>query len=102
MIVGRMIGWLLWLIGIGVLGLEGVRYIDTDYWSFIPLATGLVEANLLEPVAFAHLQTGLERHVAPFLWSDIVQPVLLWPVWGWALGLGTILLILFRAPRSAA
>jgi len=47
-------------------------------------------------------QAGLQRHVAPWLWEDVVQPILELPAWPVLSGLGVALLLLrpSRAPLA--
>jgi hypothetical protein len=59
--------------------------------AFIPLGQLWFE---LDPPSLNMAQAGIQRHVAPWLWEDVVQPVLELPAWPALLALGAALLVL--------
>jgi hypothetical protein len=97
--VGRFFAWLFLALGIGFL-----------CWALIPmLQGGKFDPDPLGKVWFTiHpgslqiLQPAIERHVAPWLWSDIVQPVLVTPAYVDFLVLGAVLALIFRRRRGRA
>jgi hypothetical protein len=67
--------------------------------AFIPLGQLWFE---LDPPSLNMAQAGIQRHVAPWLWEDVVQPLLelpAWPVLGLA-GLGLAGLAILGISRS--
>jgi len=63
--------------------------------AFIPLGQLWFE---LDPPSLNMAQAGIQRHVAPWLWEDVVQPLLVMPAWPVLGGLGLALLLL--RPRA--
>lgn len=45
-------------------------------WTVSPLGKVWFE---LDPASLNMLQAGIQRRVAPWLWEDVMQPVLIWP-----------------------
>jgi hypothetical protein len=64
--------------------------------AFIPLGQLWFE---LDPAGLNMAQAGIQRHIAPWLWEDLVQPVLELPAWPALVALGAALLLL-RPGRS--
>jgi hypothetical protein len=58
---------------------------------FIPLGQLWFE---LDPPSLNMTQAGIQRHVAPWLWEDVLQPLLELPAWPVLLGLGAALIAL--------
>jgi hypothetical protein len=63
---------------------------------FIPLGQLWFE---IDPPSLNMTQAGIQRHVAPWLWDDLVQPLLEQPAWPVLGGLGLVLLWLRTASR---
>jgi hypothetical protein len=101
MIVGRIIGWVLLLVGLVILSRDllvlGPGY---DLFAWLgpqPHAAPIVLGELwyaIHPASLQLLQPAIQRHLHPALWDWVVQPVLLW--WAWAIftALGLALLVL--------
>ena len=64
--------------------------------SFIPLGQVAFE---LDPALLNMTQAGVQRHVAPWLWDDLLQPLLEQPAWPILGGLGLVLLWLRPSAR---
>jgi hypothetical protein len=94
-----------------LLGLLGVAALVASLWPagreamalaggahrFIPLGQLWFE---LDVASLNATQAGVQRHVAPWLWEDLLQPLLEQPAWPVLLVLGLVLLWL--RPRAAA
>lgn len=97
--VGRMFAWLFLALGVGFL-----------CWAVIPLLQGRkFEPQSLGKVWFTiHadslqlLQPAIERHIAPWLWIDVVQPILVTPAYVDFLVLGAVLALIFRRRQGKA
>ncbi len=63
---------------------------------FIPLGQLWFE---IDPPSLNITQAGIQRHVAPWLWDDVVQPVLEQPAWPVLGLLGLVLLWLRPSAR---
>lgn len=58
---------------------------------FIPLGQLWFE---IDAPSLNMTQAGIQRHVAPWLWEGVVQPILELPAWPVLLGVGVALLLL--------
>lgn len=63
---------------------------------FIPLGQIWFE---IDAPSLNMTQAGIQRHVAPWLWEDLLQPLLEQPAWPVLAGLGVVLLWLRPAAR---
>ena len=93
MIVLRVVGWLLILAALVLLGRDFYLWFASGHWA-ATLAGKLW--HQLSPDTLDRLQAGIERHVWPRLWSDVIAPVLQQPAW---LVLGVAGLVLAVIPR---
>lgn len=95
MIVWRVIGWILLLAGLSVLVRDVIASFDIGLWR--PIAVGQLWYDL-DRSSLNLAQAVIQRYVSPFLWNQIIVPVLL----SWAcavlIGLGALVLLLAR-PR---
>ena len=93
MIVGRLIGWIALLAGAAVLVRDLLVWIDTKHWA--PIALGQLWYQLNRS-SLNLTQAVVQRYIHPFLWDSIIVSILL----SWAflvlMGLGALLLVLFR------
>lgn len=95
-----------------LLGLLGVVLLIAALWpaareamalaagahAFIPLGQLWFE---IDPPSLNMTQAGIQRHVAPWLWDDLVQPLLEQPAWPVLAALGLVLLWLRPRARAA-
>ena len=78
MAVVRIIGWVLVVIAIGALGHEAFSWLLSGaYRSF---AFGQMWAAI-DRGSLNLIQAGIQRHVAPWLWEEVVLRILLAPAW---------------------
>jgi hypothetical protein len=93
MIVGRVIGWIIVLAGLGVLARDVSAWVDTKAWA--PTALGQLWYEL-DRSSLNLVQAVTQRYISPFLWDRIIVSVLL--CWAFAVFvvLGTLLLLVFR------
>lgn len=96
MFIGRVIGWLVVTAGLVFLVMDTITYANGGVWAPFDTGSALIRAGAIAPADLSHLQAGIQRYTWPWLWSDIVQPGLLWPLWLWLFGLGAGLLLVFR------
>jgi hypothetical protein len=88
-------GVLLLLAALWPAGREAVSLAGAGH-QFIPLGQIWFE---IDPPSLNMTQAGIQRHVAPWLWDDVVQPLLEMPAWPLLAGLGLVLLWLRPASR---
>jgi hypothetical protein len=55
----------------------------------------------IHPPFLNTLQAGVQRNLAPWLWNDVLQPVLTAPVWVVPLVLGLLFIVLAPGRRRA-
>ena len=96
MIVGRIIGWIFLLAAIAVLSWDLVAVIITGNLAITPL--GEIWARI-DATSLQLFQAGVQRHVAPWLWDYIVQPILEAPAALDFFVVGILLVLLFRKRR---
>ena len=96
MIVGRLIGWIVFFAGAAVLVRDGLVWVDTKHWAPIVLGQLWYEfsrssLNLVQAVT--------QRYIHPFLWDPIIVTILL--CWAFAVLMVLGLLILALSGRRA-
>ena len=100
MIVGRVIGWILFLAGAAVLVRDLLVWIDTKHWA--PIALGQLWFDL-DRSSLNLVQAVVQRYIHPFLWDPIIVTVLLWWAFAVLMVLGVLILALSsRRPRRKA
>ena len=96
--IGRLIGWIIFLAGASVLVRDVFVWIDTKHWA--PIALGQLWYDLNRS-SLNLVQAVVQRYIHPFLWDPIIVSILL----SWAfvvlMVLGVLLLIAFRRRNSA-
>jgi hypothetical protein len=90
-----VIAALLLLAALWPAGREAIAFAGAGH-QFIPLGQIWFE---IDPPSLNMTQAGIQRHVSPWLWEDVVQPVLELPAWPLLAGLGVVLLWLRPASR---
>ena len=90
---GRMLGWLLLAAGLVAAGLDIWNSISESELALIPLGQHWFE---ISPNSLNAAQAGIERHVWPPLWQDIIQPLLEQPASILLIVLGLLLLVVTR------
>jgi predicted membrane protein len=94
--IGRLIGWIIFLAGVSVLVRDVLVWIDTKHWA--PLALGQLWYDLSRS-SLNLVQAVVQRYIHPFLWDPIIVTVLLW--WAFAVLMVLGLLILVLSGRRA-
>src|SRR5258708_33943423 len=92
-IVGRLLGWLIFLAGLIIVGRDLLAWLDTG--AFHAIAIGELWFKL-HPTSLEIFQPAVQRHIHPALWDWVIQPVLLWAAGLSALGLAFALITLCR------
>jgi hypothetical protein len=72
--VGRLIGWIIFLAGLSVLVRDVLVWIDTKRWA--PLALGQLWFDLNRS-SLNLVQAVVQRYIHPFLWDPIIVTILL-------------------------
>jgi hypothetical protein len=96
MIVGRIVGWIFLLAAVAVFAWDVVAIVISGELAFTPL--GKIWAAI-DTTSLQLLQAGVQRHVAPWLWDYVIQPVLEAPAALDFFVLGAILALIFRRRR---
>ena len=96
--IGRLIGWILFLAGLAVLTRDAFVWIETKQWA--PLALGQLWYNL-NPSSLNLAQAVVQRYIHPFLWDPIIVTVLLWWAFAVLMVLG-LLILAFSGRRTRA
>jgi len=94
--IGRLIGWIVFLAGLAVLVRDVFVWIDTKHWA--PIALGLLWFDL-DRSSLNVTQAVVQRYIHPFLWDPIIVTVLLW--WAFVVLMVLGLLILTLSGRRA-
>ena len=97
MIVGRVIGWILFLAGAAVLVRDLLVWIDTKHWA--PIALGQLWYDLNRS-SLNLVQAVTQRYIHPFLWDPVIVSILLSWAFAVLMVFGVLLIVLFRK-RSA-
>ena len=92
--IGRLIGWIVFLAGLAVLARDGFVWIETKQWA--PIALGQLWYNL-SPSSLNLVQAVVQRYIHPFLWDPIIVTILL--CWAFAVLMALGLLILALSGR---
>ncbi len=91
--IGRLIGWIIFLAGTAVLVRDGLVWIDTKHWE--PIALGQLWYEL-DRSGLNLVQAVTQRYIHPFLWDPIIVSILLSWAFAVLMVLGVLILVLFR------
>jgi ABC-type Fe3+ transport system permease subunit len=94
--IGRLIGWIIFLAGLSVLLRDVLVWIDTKRWA--PIALGQLWFDLNRS-SLNLAQAVVQRYIHPFLWDPIIVSILL--CWAFAVLMVLGLLILAISSRRA-
>jgi hypothetical protein len=89
--IGRLIGWIVFLAGLAVLAHDVFVWIDTKRWA--PIAVGQLWFDLGRS-SLNLVQAVVQRYIHPFLWDPIIVTVLLWWAFAVLMVLGLLILAL--------
>ena len=98
MVVGRLIGWVLLFAGLVRLALDVKAWIASKIWD--PIALGQLWYELNRS-SLNLVQAVIQRYLSAQLWDQIIVNMLLWWAFAFLIGLGMILLYLFRRREPA-
>ncbi|MBX6369807.1 MAG: hypothetical protein IRZ04_17635 [Rhodospirillales bacterium] len=93
MIVGRVVGWAVFLAGLVVLGRDILGWLDTGI--FAPIVLGQLWFDL-SPGSLNLAQAVIQRYIHPALWDPVITSVLFLWASPFFLILGIALVWLFR------
>jgi hypothetical protein len=91
--IGRLIGWIMFLAGAAVLVRDLLVWIDTKRWA--PLVLGQLWYELSRS-SLNLVQAVTQRYIHPFLWDPIIVSILLSWAFAVLMVLGMLLLVVFR------
>ena len=92
MIIGRLIGWIVFLTGAAVLVNDVIVSIDTKIWA--PTALGQLWYELNRS-SLNVTQAVIQRYVHPFLWDPIIVSILLCWAFPVLMTLGLLIIVIF-------
>jgi ABC-type Fe3+ transport system permease subunit len=98
MIVGRLIGWIVFLAGAIVLVRDGLVWVGSKHWA--PIALGQLWYELNRS-SLNLAQAVTQRYIHPFLWDPIIVTILLSWAFAVLMILGVLLVALFRRREHA-
>src|SRR6266566_3920224 len=93
MIVGRLIGWIVFLAGVARLVWDLLVWIKTGRWA--PIALGQLWYEL-DRSSLNLIQAVVQRYIHPFLWDPIIVSILLCWAFAVLMVLGLLILAVFR------
>jgi hypothetical protein len=96
MILGRLIGWIVFLAGGAVLVRDVLVWIDTGQWT--PIALGQLWYELNRS-SLNLIQAVIQRYIHPFLWDPIIVSILLCWAFAVLMVLGLLILVIFGRRR---
>ena len=94
--IGRLIGWIIFLAGLAVLVWDTLVWIETKRWA--PMALGQLWFDLNRS-SLNLTQAVVQRYIHPFLWDPIIVSILL--CWAFAVLMVLGVLILAVSGRRA-
>ena len=92
MILGRLIGWIVFLAGAAVLVRDFLVWVDTKTWA--PIALGQLWYQLNRS-SLNLAQAVIQRYIHPFLWDPIIVSILLCWAFAVLMVLGLLILVIF-------
>jgi hypothetical protein len=92
MILGRLIGWIVFLAGAAVLVRDFLVWVDTKTWA--PIALGQLWYQLNRS-SLNLVQAVIQRYIHPFLWDPIIVSILLCWAFAVLMVLGLLILAIF-------
>ena len=95
--IGRLIGWIIFLAGLAVLARDVFVWIETKHWA--PIALGQLWFDL-DRSSLNLVQAVVQRYIHPLLWDPIIVTILLW--WAFAVLMVLGVLILALSGRRAS
>lgn len=93
MIVGRVLGWIIFAISLLLLGAEIVTSLQAGEWA--PQLLGQLWFEF-DSGSLNLVQAIVQRFLHPVLWDPMILTLLLWPAWTIFMAPGLLLIILFR------
>jgi hypothetical protein len=89
--IGRLIGWIIFLAGGAVLVRDVLVWTDTKSWA--PITLGQLWFDLSRS-SLNLVQAVVQRYIHPFLWDPIIITILLWWAFAVLMVLGALIVAL--------
>jgi hypothetical protein len=99
MILGRLIGWVLFFAGLAVLAHDAILWHDSGHWA--PILFGQLWYDL-SPPSLNLAQVVVQRYLWPPLWDGAIVKLLLWWAFAVLMGAGVLFVLVFRRWRRRA
>jgi hypothetical protein len=96
MVVGRLIGWILFFAGLSVLAHDAVLWRGSGHWA--PIRLGQLWYDL-SPPSLNLAQVVVQRYLWPPLWDGVVLKLLLCWAFAVLMGAGAFLILVCRSWR---
>ncbi|MEH6404893.1 MAG: hypothetical protein V7750_16060 [Sneathiella sp.] len=93
MIIGRVLGWILFCIGLMFFGAEMLSSFQAGEWA--PQLLGQLWFEF-DSESLNIVQAVVQRYLLPALWDPVILTALLWPTWVIFIIPGILLSLLFR------
>jgi hypothetical protein len=95
-IVGRLIGWFVFLAGAAVLAHDVIMWINTKIWA--PIALGQLWYKLNRS-SLNVTQAVIQRYIHPFLWDPIILSILFCWAFAVLMTLGLLIVVIFSRQK---
>jgi hypothetical protein len=89
--IGRLIGWIIFLAGVAVLARDALVWFDTKIWA--PITLGQLWFDFSRS-SLNLVQALVQRYIHPFLWDPIIVTILLCWAFAVLMVLGAVILAL--------
>ncbi len=96
-IVGRIIGWILLIIGLMLVGAELLASLQAGEWA--PMLLGQLWFEF-DSESLNLVQAIVQRYLFPFLWDPMIVTLLLAPAWVSFVVPAVVLLLIFRKRQN--
>ncbi len=97
MIVGRVVGWILFAVGLMLLGAELIASLQAGEWA--PQLLGQLWFEF-DSGSLNLVQALVQRYLLPSLWDPVILTLLLWPAWVSFIVPGLALALIFRKKKN--
>jgi hypothetical protein len=97
--IGRTIGWFFLALGVGFLCWAIIPVLRGD--KFEPILLGALWKSI-HAESLGALGPAVQRHIAPWLYTDVILPILVTPAYVDFLVFGAVLALIFHRRRGKA
>jgi hypothetical protein len=94
--VGRIIAWIFFGLAVVAAGRDGFVFLGTGTYN--PVTLGEIWYGV-DRGSLNLVQAVIERYIHPFLWTDVLFPLLLWPAWAVLTGFAVVVALVSGGRR---